>query len=73
MSDNLSWYLRFALLFSLLSTPATYLAAAEPTSAQKQIPLAHMFIRALFQLYILFCVDIFHSYYVWQQIEIHES
>lgn len=41
MSDNLSWYLRFALLFSLLSTPVTCLAAAEPTSAQQQIPLAH--------------------------------
>lgn len=41
MSDNTSWYLRFALLFSLLSTSATCLAAAEPTSAQKQIPLPH--------------------------------
>lgn len=41
MSDNTSWYLRFALLFSLLSTSATCLIAAEPTSAQKQIPLAH--------------------------------
>ncbi|MEQ8852399.1 family 10 glycosylhydrolase [Gimesia sp.] len=41
MSDNLSWHLRFALLFSLLSTSATYLAAAEPTSAQQQLPRPH--------------------------------
>lgn len=41
MSDNISWYLRFALLFSLLSTSATCLIAAEPTSAQKQIPRSH--------------------------------
>lgn len=41
MSDNTSWYLRFALLFSLLSTSATYLAAAEPTSAQQQLPRPH--------------------------------
>lgn len=41
MSDNLSWHLRFALLFSLLSTSATYLAAAEPTSAQQQLPRSH--------------------------------
>lgn len=41
MSDNLFWYLRFALLFSLLSTSTTYLAAAEPTSAQQQLPRSH--------------------------------
>lgn len=41
MSDNTSWYLRFALLFSLLSTSATYLAAAEPTSAQQELPRPH--------------------------------